>query len=142
MKTIGIYPGSFQPPTRAHLDVYKRLKNISGTDTFIVTTDRTPTKDAPLNFGDKEQFWVREGVPAGHIVKVSDWRNPAEVFNNFQEDLTKAIFALNQRDLDSVANKKTQTKPTSPEEQAKEVWLASNGKLNYFQPYKGNETTM
>lgn len=142
MKIITIYPGSFQPPTKAHLEVYKRLKQISGTDTFVVTTDRTPTQDAPLNFGDKEQLWVREGAPASHIVKVSDWKNPVEVFNRFPEDLTKVVFALNQRDFDLVANKKSHTKPTSPEEQSKEVWLARSGKPNYFQPYKGNESTM
>lgn len=142
MKIIGIYAGNFQPPTKAHLQVYKRLKQISNTDTFIVTTDRTPTQDAPLNFGDKEQLWVREGVPASHIVKVKDWRKPEEVFNNFPEELTKAVFALNQSDYDLIANKKTHSKPESPDEQAKEVWLGLNGKINYFQPYKGNESTM
>lgn len=142
MKTIGIYPGTFQPPTRAHLNVYKALKQIAGTNTFIVTTDRTPTEDAPLNFGDKEQIWVREGMPASHIVQVKDWMNPIEVFNNFPEELTKVVFALNQKDADLVANKKSQTRPKLPQDKPKEMWLDRNGKFNYFQPYKGNESSM
>ena len=42
MKKIGIYPGNFQPATKAHLEVYKRLKSMVGTDSFIATTDREP----------------------------------------------------------------------------------------------------
>ena len=76
MKTIGIYPGNFQPPTRAHYQVYRRLRQMVGTDVFIITTDRTPTPDAPLNYGDKEQIWVRHGAPAGHVVKVQNWKHP------------------------------------------------------------------
>ncbi len=55
MKTIGIYPGNFQPPHRGHLRVFKTLKQLVGPETFITTTSHTPTPDAPLNFGEKEK---------------------------------------------------------------------------------------
>ena len=106
MKTIGIYNGHFQPPTRAHLGVYKKLRQIVGPDVFIVTTDHTPTPDAPLNFGDKEQIWVRHGIPSSHIVRVRDWERPTEIFNNFSNDHTSVIFALNPKEAEDLPVKK------------------------------------
>src|SRR5579864_4229067 len=106
MKVIGIYPGNFQPATKAHLLAYKNLKQISGADTFVVTTDKTPTQDAPLNFGDKQQILVRHGVPASHVVQVNDWKHPDEVFRNFAEDKTKVVFALNNKEAESVIGRK------------------------------------
>ena len=156
MKTIGIYPGNFQPPTKAHFQSYKRLKQVVGPDTFVVTTDRAPTPEAPLNIGDKEQIWVRHGVPASSIQKARDWQHPDEVYHNFSADHTSAIFALNPTDANKVAKRKSRSsqlknKSATDEVQAgevegkptdKEVWLDSNGELNYFQPYAGNENSM
>lgn len=183
MKTIGIYPGNFQPPTRAHLEVYKKLKQVVGPDTFVVTTDRTPTAEAPLNFGDKEQIWVRQGVPASHIRKVDDWKNPSSIFNNFSKTHTKVIYGLNPKEAAELSKRKDRlghvdtnkltpaaiheriqdTTPLDSEfdseeseedpemvynkthpdqDENKEVWLDADGKLNYFQPYKGNEHNM
>src|ERR1017187_412248 len=114
MKTIGIYPGSFQPATRAHLDVYNHLKSTIGNveDVFVATTDRVPTPEAPLNFGDKQQIWVRHGIPASHIVKVSslpldhkDWR-PREIYNKFSDKRTVAIIVLNKVMISSFAKRK------------------------------------
>lgn len=196
MKTIGIYPGNFQPPTRAHYQVYKRLKQLAGPDTFVITTDKTPTPEAPLNFGDKEQIWVRDGVPASHIVKVQNWKHPIEIFNNFSPTHTKVIFALNHKEAEELSKKKgrlgqvkgmekmpdhtpsiikedlsseepqlnPEMDPDSEEsqedpesafrdiekhknpkdlpDQNKEVWMTHDGKMSYFQPYKGNENSM
>ena len=186
MKTIGIYPGNFQPPTRAHWEVYRQLKRVVGPDTFVITTDRSPRAEAPLNFGDKEQIWVRHGVPASHIRKVDDWKHPIAIFNNFSRNHTKVIFALNPKEAAELSKRKARLgqvdknklgeppkspvhetiEPRSPEhpdtdseeseedpekvfskthpeeDQNKEVWLDVDGKLNYFQPYKGNEHTM
>jgi nicotinamide mononucleotide adenylyltransferase len=134
MKKIGIYPGNFQPATKAHLEVYKRLKSIVGPDCFIVTTDREPTPDAPLNFGDKQQILVRHGVPSNHIIKVSvlpidnigrvnEWR-PNEIFNNFSAEQTTAICVFNEKDAATFLRQK------------------GNEKSKYFQPYKGNENLL
>ena len=165
MKKIGIYPGNFQPATKAHLEVYKRLKSIVGPDCFIATTDREPTTDAPLNFGDKEQIWVRHGVPASYIVKVStlpvdnvgkasEWR-PNEIFGNFSAKQTAAICIFNEREaalfskrkgnpsvskgMSLATQKDVQNVLKELTETSVETWLKPNGKPQYFQPYKGNE---
>jgi hypothetical protein len=152
MKTIGIYSGNFQPPTRAHLQIYKKLRQAVGPDTFVVTTDRTPTPEAPLNAGDKEQILVRHGVPASNIQRVNDWKQPEEIFHKFSGEHTAVIFALNPREADEVAKRKVRSSqiklkelaiaPTTSEPADKEVWVQSDGKPNYFQPYRGNESSM
>jgi FAD synthase len=123
MKRIGIYPGNFQPAARSHLEIYKRLKAVVGdNDVFVVTTDREPTPEAPLNFGDKEQIWVRHGVPVSHILKVGSlptddtekadsWR-PESVFHKFSANRTAAIIALNEKDVRSFARRRGQEKIT------------------------------
>src|SRR4051812_35903099 len=98
MKTIGIYPGNFQPPHRGHVQAYKQLRQIVGPDVFVITTDRTPIPDAPLNFGEKENIWVRHGIPASHVVKVSNWMKPNEVFSRVSPSHTNAIFALTEKE--------------------------------------------
>ena len=57
MKKIGIYAGRFQPPHKGHLDIYKQLKQVTGTDTFIATSDKVELPDSPLNFQEKKQIW-------------------------------------------------------------------------------------
>ncbi len=165
MKTIGIYPGNFQPPTRAHFQVYKKLRQAVGPDTFVVTTDRTPTPEAPLNVGDKEQILVRHGIPASNIQKIEDWKHPEQIFHKFSADHTAAIFALTQKEAGEVAKRRGRTSqlkgkldkelskqdpglnklaiaPNAPEPTDKEVWIEGDGTLGYFQPLKGNENSM
>jgi hypothetical protein len=121
MKIVSIYPGNFQPPTKAHFKVYEQLKRISGKENvFVVTTDRNPVPEAPLNYGDKEQIWVRHGVPDSNIVKVADWKNPNEVLHKFDENLISTVFALNQ-------NESKETLSRDPKR---------------FLPYAGNEGTL
>jgi hypothetical protein len=162
MKTIGIYPGNFQPATRGHYNVYKQLRQLIGPDVFIIATDRTPTPDAPLNFGEKESIWVRHGVPPSHIIKVNDWRKPKEVFSRFSAKHTNAIFGLTIKEVEELNKRKKlpsydSSIPVPPktemgekmeadaeetEESDTEVWLDLEGKPSFFQPYKGNEHKM
>jgi hypothetical protein len=135
MKTIGIYPGNFQPAHRGHLHVYKKLKQLVGPETFIATTSKTPTPEAPLNFGEKENIWVRHGVPASHVVKVEDWHHPNEIFQKFSPKHTSAIFVLNQKELDVL-------RVRSAVVDDKSMWVGTDGKPHFFQPYKGNESKM
>lgn len=181
MKKIGVYPGNFQPATRTHYEVYKKLQSLAGVDTFVATTDREPTPEAPLNFGDKEQIWVRHGVAASHIVKVEslptfdtsnaqEWK-PKELFSKFSAAHTVAIFVLNEKEAELFSRKKGVAKQPSalaevlrelsenppveddPQDsdlklakqapdQSKTSWLKSDGSLQYFQPYKGNEHSL
>lgn len=120
MKKIGIYPGNFQPADKSHFEVYKKLKSmVGGNDAFIVTTDREPIPEAPLNFGDKEQIWVRHGVPASHIIKVQslpsddiekaeEWR-PQEIYHKFSSKHTVAIIVLNPKEVELFSRRKGKT---------------------------------
>lgn len=169
MKKIGIYPGSFQPATRAHLEAYKRLKSVVGTDCFIATTDREPTSDAPLNFGDKQQIWTRHGVPSNNIIRIASlptdeggksisWR-PKEIFNNFSSKQTIAICVFNEMEsllfrrkgttatisgmsAGTIKEIKNIFKELSGEKQSGETWVKPDGSAQYFQPYKGNEQSL
>lgn len=135
MKTIGIYPGNFQPSHRGHVLVYKKLRQLVGPEAFIATTSRTPTPDAPLNFGEKENIWVRHGIPASHVVKVEDWQHPQEIFQKFSPKHTTAIFIINQKEFESLRLR-------SDFKDNKQVWVDTTGEPSFFQPYKGNETSM
>lgn len=150
MKTIAIYPGHFQPATKAHYEVYRKLRRLVGQDVFIAITSGEPTEQAPLNFGEKEMVWVRHGVPASHIIKVRDWKNPTEIYEKFSKSNTSVIFALNQRELEEISPRtkkasqiKEEEEPTSsPQDPNQTIWVGTDNKPSYFQPYEGNENNM
>ena len=142
MKKIGIYPGSFQPSHRGHFAAYKQLKQLTLTDTYVITTDKNPTPEAPLNFGEKEQVWVKYGVPASHIVKVNDWKHPQELYQRFSVSQTVAIFALNQKEAADIIKHKEIPPADDAADEVAEVWVGSDHQPLYFQPYKGNEHKM
>lgn len=141
MKKIGIYPGAFQPATRAHSKVYKELKQLVGEDVFVITTDKNPTPEAPLNFGEKEAILVRHNIPISHIVKVHVWKHPVELFHKFSNTHTVAIFAINHKEYLEIVHRKV-IPPSQNGEIQSEVWMDISGKPSYFQPYKGHESEM
>jgi hypothetical protein len=101
----------------AHYETYKKLKSLVGDeDVFVVTTDRDPVPEAPLNFGDKEQILTRYGVSINHIVKVhslpsddlnkvGNWR-PEEVYQKFSSKHTSALLVINERELPYFSKRK------------------------------------
>jgi len=122
MKTIGIYPGNFQPPHEGHYKAYLKLKNTAGQDTYVVTTDYDPSIDAPLHFGDKEQILVRHGVDDSHIKKVKNLNAPWEVLDNHDPLTTIVIYGLNAQE----ALKKVKSS------QYYEYFLGAQGQLKPF----------
>lgn len=94
MNIIGIYPGSFQLPHRGNYAAYEFLKKVTGTNTFVTTTDVVDLPASPLNFLDKQQIWTRHGVPIDKVVKVKDPHKAVEITQKFGADRTAAVFAM------------------------------------------------
>lgn len=97
---IGIYPGRFHPPHRGHLNAYNFLKTITGNDTYVSTSGKVELPDSPLTFGEKQQIWVRHGVPADHIIQTKSPYRSVEITQKYDPDKTSVIFALGQKDAE------------------------------------------
>ena len=97
---IGIYPGRFHPPHRGHLNAFNFLKNITGNDTYVSTSGKVELPDSPLTFGEKQQIWVRHGVPPDHIIQTKSPYKSVEITQKYDPDKTSVIFALGQKDAE------------------------------------------
>lgn len=135
MKTIGIYPGKFQPPHKGNVTVYKKLRQITGPDTYVVTTDTPKFPDEPLNFDEKQQIWVRHGIAANNVIKVKNPYQPTELKAKFPENNTVAIYALNKADASKLIGNAADKAS---------VGLPSLSRISdkYFLPYSGNENNL
>lgn len=98
MNIIGIYPGSFQPPSAGNYKAYEMLKKHTGENTFVTTNDVVNLPNAPLTFQDKQQIWTRHGVPIDKIVMSKDPTKAGEVLQKFGVDRTVVIFAMPKKD--------------------------------------------
>lgn len=98
MNIIGIYPGSFQPPTAGNYKAYELLKKHTGNNTFVTTDDVINLPNAPLTFQDKQQIWTRHGVPIDKIVMSKNPTQAGEVLQKFGTDRTVVIFAMPKKD--------------------------------------------
>lgn len=98
MNIIGIYPGSFQPPHKGHYSAYLMLKKVTGTNTFVATSDVIDMPKSPLTFEDKQQLWTRHGVPIDKVVKVKNPTSALEITKKFGPDRTAVIFAMTKNE--------------------------------------------
>lgn len=98
MNIIGIYPGTFQPPTLGNYRAYELLKKHTGVNTFVTTNDVINLPNSPLTFQDKQQIWTRHGVPIDKVVMSKDPTMAAEVLQKFGPDRTVVIFAMTKKD--------------------------------------------
>lgn len=98
MNIIGIYPGSFQPPTQGNYKAYELLKKHTGVNTFVTTNDVVNLPNDPLTFQDKQQIWTRHGVPIDKIVMSKNPIQAVEVLQKFGTDRTVAVFAMSKKD--------------------------------------------
>lgn len=98
MNIIGIYPGSFQPPSAGNYKAYEMLKKHTGANTFVTTNDDVNLPNAPLTFQDKQQIWTRHGVPIDKVVMSKDPTKAGEVLQKFGTDRTVVIFAMPKKD--------------------------------------------
>ena len=98
MNIIGIYPGTFQPPTAGNYKAYELLKKYTGNNTFVTTNDVVNLPNSPLTFQDKQQIWTRHGVPIDKIVLSKDPTQAGEVLQKFGTDRTVVVFAMPKKD--------------------------------------------
>jgi hypothetical protein len=102
MNIIGIYPGSFQPPHRGHFNVYLTLKKITGNNTFIAVSEKVELPKSPLTFEDKQQLWVRHGVPIDKVIKVKNPTSALEITKKFGADRTSVVFSMTKNEAEQL----------------------------------------
>ena len=64
---IGVYPGSFDPPTNGHLDIARRAARLF--DTLIVAVYAFPAKNLLFSVDERLQLW-REVIADQHLTNI------------------------------------------------------------------------
>jgi pantetheine-phosphate adenylyltransferase len=70
-KTIGIYPGSFDPVTNGHLDIAKRALKIC--DELIIAVAANPNKTSTFTGAERVALWKSVAKQVGKNVKVDSF---------------------------------------------------------------------
>jgi pantetheine-phosphate adenylyltransferase len=70
-KTIGLYPGSFDPLTNGHLDIAKRALKVC--DQLIIAVVANPNKNATFTAGERVALWKSVAPQLGKNVHVDSF---------------------------------------------------------------------
>ena len=104
MNYLVIYPGRFHPFHRGHRASYEYLAKKYGADhVYIATTGVQAPVTSPFTFADKVQMISTLGIPAGHVVKVSNPYQSREITDSIPSEekaKTVLIFALSAKDAE------------------------------------------
>ena len=104
MNYLVIYPGRFHPFHRGHRASYEYLAKKYGTDhVYIATTGVQAPVTSPFSFADKVRMIATLGIPAGHVVKVSNPYQSREITDSIpaeEKANTVLIFALSAKDAE------------------------------------------
>ena len=104
MNYLVIYPGRFHPFHRGHRASYEYLAKKYGADhVYIATTGVQAPVTSPFTFADKVQMISTLGIPAGHVVKVSNPHQSREITDSIPSEekaKTVLIFALSAKDAE------------------------------------------
>jgi hypothetical protein len=104
MNYLVIYPGRFHPFHRGHRASYEYLAKKYGADhVYIATTGVQAPVTSPFTFADKVQMISTLGIPAGHVVKVSNPYQSREITDSIPSEEkanTVLIFALSAKDAE------------------------------------------
>ena len=115
MNYLVIYPGRFHPFHRGHRASYEYLAKKYGADhVYIATTGVQAPVTSPFTFADKVKMITTLGIPAGHVVKVTNPYQSREITDSIpteEKSKTVLIFALSAKDAErfSFAPKKDGT---------------------------------
>ena len=104
MNYLVIYPGRFHPFHRGHRASYEYLAKKYGADhVYIATTGVQAPVTSPFTFADKVQMISTLGIPAGHVVNVSNPYQSREITDSIPSEekaKTVLIFALSAKDAE------------------------------------------
>ena len=104
MNYLVIYPGRFHPFHRGHRASYEYLAKKYGADhVYIATTGVQAPVTSPFTFADKVRMISTLGIPAGHVVKVSNPYQSREITDSIpaeEKANTVLIFALSAKDAE------------------------------------------
>jgi len=129
MNYLVIYPGRFHPFHLGHMASYDWLTKKFGENSVYIASSGVQAADtSPFSFGDKVAMMTKLGVPPGHVVKVKNPYQAAEITSGLSDEEkadTALIFAVSAKDAErfNFAPKK-------------------NGSPSYLQPLPDNEKGM
>jgi len=97
MRTIAVYPGRFHPFSLGHKAVYDQLANNPKIDdVYIVTSKKQDQDKSPFSYDDKVAMMTKTGVPASHIIPVTNPYKIDEIVKKLNLDPVndRLIYAL------------------------------------------------
>ena len=129
MNYLVIYPGRFHPFHLGHMASYDWLTNKFGENSVYIASSGVQDPDtSPFEYTDKVTMMTKLGVPPGHVVKVKNPYQAAEITSGLSDEEranTVLIFAVSAKDAErfNFAPKK-------------------DGSPSYLQPLPDNEKGM
>jgi hypothetical protein len=129
MNYLVIYPGRFHPFHLGHKASYDWLTNKFGENSvYIASSSVQDPETSPFEYTDKVTMMTKLGVPPGHVVKVKNPYQAAEITSGLSDEEranTVLIFAVSAKDAErfNFAPKK-------------------DGSPSYLQPLPDNEKGM
>ena len=107
MQEVVIYSGRFQPFHPGHHDVYQHLVKKFGKDNvYIGTSNKTNSKNSPLNFKEKKNIITTLfNVPQSKVVQVKNPYAPTEVLSKYDPESTAYITVVGPKDRNRLKGK-------------------------------------
>jgi len=105
-RTIGIFPGRFQPFHAGHYSIYQALVEKFGKENvYIATSDKTDPIKSPFGFKEKQDIMTQMfDIPKEMIVQTAQPYRPVEITGDLP-DTTSVVMSLSEKDADRMGGK-------------------------------------
>jgi hypothetical protein len=104
MNYLVIYPGRFHPFHLGHKASYDWLtKQFGANAVYIASSDKQDADTSPFTYADKVKMATKLGVPSGHIQKVKNPYQAAEITSALSDEEkanTVLVFAVSAKDAE------------------------------------------
>ena len=122
---VAIYPGRFQPMGRHHAEAFRWLQSQFGEENvYIATSNKVAPPKSPLNFEEKKQAMIAQGIPESQIVQVKNPYKAEEILGSYNPETTAVAFMVGQKDM--------------KEDPRFRVGEKKSGGATYFQEFESN----